>query len=249
MRNAFRHREAVLVSVVREVIKEAGEKSGLLVKDEFASVVIDAVLKSSADNIPVILSEQGLKNVIFAALDASASNIRLIEMKDSYKKVLEGVAKTLDKGDYRDILQGKNLEKIFVEAIGAAAKNIPFFVEKGEGKIIAVVLDKVLSVARNDPTRLLEGDELVDFVKRILHNVSTNQDVADKIVIGDIPLGQLLNQILAIISAEESLRARINGPRLVEILDGIVIILLKGGFTLPPDNDSIKEVVAKSLES
>ncbi len=235
---AFQNREALLVRIAQEAIKEAGEKSHLLIKDKFASEVLEAILKSSSNNLPKILSEQGLRNILVSALDAAASNIQLINMKDKYKTLLEDVVKTLDKDDFSNILQGKNLENIFIEIIGVVTKNIPFFVENNEGRIIAFVLQKVLNAAKNDPTKLLNSDTIVILIKDILGEISTNQDIVINILNENIPLGELIEKALEIING--TFKAKVDGPKMVEVVNSLFEKLLSGDLSVPLDVASIK---------
>ena len=243
--NTFKNREQVLIRVVQEVLDEAGSISPLLIKDQFAAEVLAAVLQSASSNFQQILSDDGLIEILVSAIDAAASNTSLIDMKDKYKKLLQEVSKTLDKEDYRNLLQGSNLEDIFIDAIEVTTQNIPLFAGKEEGRIISIVIDNVLIAARHDPTKLLEGKEMTNLIREILEDVSSDHDFAEKIVADEGKLRKLIADILVVIN--DKFNTKVNGDKVIEILHGIIKRLIGGDLQPDWDMDSLRNLIEEYL--
>ncbi len=235
---------------LREVIHDSltimGRYPELVGRDnQFATQVVEAVFEAAA-----LLVKDGFRHddfiaVLDAAVGTANENVALLETKDSLTAILSAVGEGLTLDSVKGLLTSKGRKDALLAAVGAVAVNPTVWHNLKSKELVQPLVIGLLSGIEKDPTKLLSGPVLVDYLRRSLTAAARrgNSLVDDKLD------PSVLKSVLSISleSAKMEIGKTIDGESLPVFMERVLQKVFKSHLEIDLKNEAIIKKLAEGI--
>jgi hypothetical protein len=209
--------------------------------NRFATQVVEAIFAATAPLVKDGFRRDDILAVLDTAVAAANENLALLETKDSLTVILSAVGESLARDSVKGLLTSKGRKDALLAAVGAVAVNPKVWRNLESKDLVQPLVVGLLSGIENDPTKLLSGPVLVDYLRRSLTAAARR---GKSFVDEDLDPG-VLQAVVAISleSAEKEIGKTIDGEVLPVFLERVLQKLFQSHLEIDlEDETKIKEL-------
>jgi hypothetical protein len=213
--------------------------------NRFAAQVTAAVFEAAAPLVKDGFRRDDIVVVLEAAVAAANENLALLETKDCLTAILAAVGEALATDSLKVLLTSKGRRAALLAALQAVAVNPTVWRNLEAKNLVQPLVVGLLAGVANDPTGLISGPVLVDYLRRSMTAAARR---GKRFVDEDLDPGVLQAVLsIALTSAEKEIGNAIDAESLPLFLERVLQAFLKSPVAIDLDDADKIEALAEAI--